>query len=87
LAGIFPAAYGLAARTTPNDRRGSANGVVFMCLAMAHAVGSLIGGEVLNRLGFRPLLATIAGTSFLLFLTTLRSMIATRRNVARRSLT
>lgn len=66
LAGIFPAGYGLAARSTPPERRGSAIGVVFMALALSHALGSIVGGELLNLLGFRPLLATIATAALLL---------------------
>lgn len=66
LAGVFPAAYVLAGREAPQDRRGAAMGVVFMAMALSHAIGSMIGGTMLNLVGFRGLFAIIAGVVFAL---------------------
>lgn len=60
LAGVFPAAYGLAARESDEDHRGAAMGVVFLCLALSHAGGALVGGEALNAFGFRTLMRAIS---------------------------
>ncbi|MCA9321195.1 MAG: MFS transporter [Planctomycetes bacterium] len=60
LAGIFPAAYGLAGREAPPERRGNAMGIVFLCVALSHAIGSLLGGPLVHHLGFRALLVTDA---------------------------
>jgi DHA1 family multidrug resistance protein-like MFS transporter len=56
LAGVAPAGYGLAARETPEHRRGAAMGTVFQVLALSHAAGTMGGGVVLGALGFRPLM-------------------------------
>ena len=64
LAGVFPAAYVLAGREAPEDRRGSAMGVVFMAMALSHAIGSMVGGSLLNVVGFRGIFPIIAGVVF-----------------------
>lgn len=66
LCGIVPAAYGLAARESAPDRRGSAMGAVFLCVGFAHALGSMAGGDLLNALDFRPLMRVVAGLLVLL---------------------
>ncbi len=63
LGGIAPVGYGLAARETSPERRGSAMGTVFQALAFAHAAGTLIGGAVVGAIGFRPVMLGV-GASF-----------------------
>lgn len=82
LAGVFPAAYSLAGRVTPPGGRGAAMGVVFMAVALAHAVGSSIGGGLLNLFGFRRLFLVIAIVVASLSVT---GFVAGRRAAARRS--
>ncbi|MEZ6196560.1 MAG: MFS transporter [Planctomycetota bacterium] len=60
LSGVFPAAYILAGREAPSALRGAAMGVVFMIVALSHALGSLAGGGLLNLLGFRGLFVVIS---------------------------
>jgi DHA1 family multidrug resistance protein-like MFS transporter len=61
--GILPAAYAMALRESAVDRRGSAVGVVFLALALSHAIGAGLGGPLLNILGFKALLATVGATT------------------------
>jgi MFS family permease len=60
LCGIVPAAFGLAARVSAVERRGSVMGVVFLCIALSHALGSMLGGGILNLFGFRTLMRLVA---------------------------
>ena len=55
IAGIYPAAYGMAGRASRPDRRGHAIGVVFFCFALAQALGAFASGGMVNLFGFRRL--------------------------------
>lgn len=61
LAGIMPAGYGMAVKSSDREHRGSAIGMCFLALALSHAIGSSVGGSILNLLGFRAHLWSIAG--------------------------
>ncbi|MEE9393342.1 MAG: MFS transporter [Planctomycetota bacterium] len=69
LSGVFPAGFAMAGRESPRDKRGAAMGIVFMAFAMAHALGSVSGGYLLNLAGFRQLFFVIAVVVGLLSLT------------------
>jgi DHA1 family multidrug resistance protein-like MFS transporter len=51
--GLGPAAFGLAAEVTDREELGAANGAVFSARAMAMALGSMLGGALVNFLGLR----------------------------------
>jgi MFS family permease len=85
LCGIVPAAYGLAARESSRDRRGSVMGVVFLCIALSHASGSMAGGEVLNLLEFRPLMLGVGMVQVVLAGLALAESIRARRLLGQRS--
>jgi DHA1 family multidrug resistance protein-like MFS transporter len=65
LAGILPSAYGLAAKLSPVEQRGAANGFMFSAIGLANAVGPLLGGALAAGIGIRPLYV-IAGAAMLL---------------------
>lgn len=63
LAGVFPAAYAMAGREIARENRGSAMGVVFMGLALSHALGATFGGKAVTVLGFPTLFVSIASVT------------------------
>lgn len=82
--GIMPAAYGLASRESSSDKRGSTVGIVFLCLALSHATGTMLGGEALNMLGFPTLMRGMAAALFVLCgLAVLESIRSRRRSQGR----
>jgi DHA1 family multidrug resistance protein-like MFS transporter len=54
LAGIFPAAYAIAANNSPVERRGSALGFTFSSFIFANAAGPIAGGALAAVIGLRP---------------------------------
>jgi MFS family permease len=54
LAGIFPAAYAIAANNSPVERRGSALGFTFSSFIFANAAGPVTGGLLAAVIGLRP---------------------------------
>lgn len=71
VAGLVPAGYALAARETPRTERGTTIGVVFMAFTLSHAIGSSLGGQILNLLGFRTMMLADAVVIVLVALMTL----------------
>lgn len=63
LAGVFPAAYAMAGREISQSRRGSAMGIVFLGLALSHALGATFGGVAVSAMGFPALFVTIAAAT------------------------
>jgi len=57
LAGILPSAFGLAAKLSPIEKRGAANGFMFSAIGLANALGPLLGGVLAAMVGIRPLFA------------------------------
>jgi DHA1 family multidrug resistance protein-like MFS transporter len=55
VAGIFPAAYAMAARHSTPERRGGALGLTFSTIVLANALGPATGGMVAAVLGLRSL--------------------------------
>jgi DHA1 family multidrug resistance protein-like MFS transporter len=55
VAGIFPAAYGMAARHSTPERRGGALGLTFSSIVLANALGPATGGLAAALIGLRPL--------------------------------
>ena len=55
LAGVLPSAFGLAARFSPVERRGAANGFMFSAIGLANALGPLLGGVLAAFLSLRAL--------------------------------
>jgi DHA1 family multidrug resistance protein-like MFS transporter len=60
VAGIFPAAYGMAARHSSPERRGGALGLTFSSIVLANALGPATGGAAAALIGLRPLFACAA---------------------------
>ncbi len=56
LAGTIPAAYGLVAEETPNERRGSSFSLTFSAIALANSVAPVAGGLLAGPLGIRTLI-------------------------------
>jgi DHA1 family multidrug resistance protein-like MFS transporter len=54
LAGIFPAAYAIAANNSPVERRGGALGFTFSSFIFANAAGPVTGGLLAATIGLRP---------------------------------
>jgi MFS family permease len=61
----FPGSGKLLARYTAVDKRGSANGVQACGLAFGPAFGTLVGGLILERFGWRPLFISMGALSLL----------------------
>jgi MFS family permease len=55
VAGIFPAAYAMAARHSAPERRGGALGLTFSSIVLANALGPATGGLIAAAIGLRPL--------------------------------
>ncbi|MSR48288.1 MAG: MFS transporter [Planctomycetes bacterium] len=65
LAGVLPSAFGLAAKLSPIEQRGAANGFMFAAIGLASAIGPLLGGACAGaldgtKLGIRPLFVVSA---------------------------
>ncbi len=60
-AGIFPAAYAIAARASSTDRRGGSFGLTFSSQGLANALGPIAGGLLASQIGLRPLFWLAAG--------------------------
>jgi DHA1 family multidrug resistance protein-like MFS transporter len=60
VAGIFPAAYAMAARHSSAERRGGALGLTFSSIVLANALGPATGGLTAAVLGLRPLFLVAA---------------------------
>jgi MFS family permease len=65
LAGVLPSAYGLAARLSPVERRGAANGFMFSAIGLANALGPLLGGALGATIGVRRLYLVASGLMLL----------------------
>jgi MFS family permease len=76
MAGIFPAAYAMAARHSSAERRGGALGFTFSSIILANAAGPLSGGALAAVLGLRPLFMVSAT---LMGLAALRTVLRVRR--------
>lgn len=60
LGGVLPSAYGVAARLSPVERRGAANGFMFSAIGLSNAIGPLLGGLLGVWIGVRALFAVAA---------------------------
>lgn len=61
----FPCSSKLFAQHLPGDRLGEANGMVGVGLALGPAFGTLVGGLLMSRLGWRPSFLIFGAISFL----------------------
>jgi MFS family permease len=61
----FPAASTLLARHLPPDRLGRANGLIGLGLSLGPAFGTLVGGLLMARIGWRPVFAIFGLVSLL----------------------
>ena len=64
LTGTVPAATTLVASSTPEERRGSALGLLQMAIYMGGSVGPLIGGLIADSMGYRPTFWVTGGLLF-----------------------
>ncbi len=73
VAGVVPAAFSAAARNSPVEKRGAAQGVTFSVVVLARATAPLGGGMLGAKFGLGPLFVLAAVLMFLTALAALRS--------------
>jgi ACS family D-galactonate transporter-like MFS transporter len=81
----YPACSTILSRYFPERRRGFANASIVAGMAMGPAVGTLAGGILMSRFGWRPVFIVVGLTSLLWLLPWLRSMPKRHRDSPSRS--